>query len=96
MTAVNNNDLMKELKSISETFESRITKLHKYFIGRLFEFEKKNNENAAETEILKESLAEMKKKYKNLCEEIAINKHESYNLPYTHLKIPDKNNGDLN
>lgn len=95
MAAVSNNDLMEELKSISETFESRITKLQKYFIGRLVAFEKKNNENAAETEILKESLAEMKLKYKNLCEEIALKKHESNNLPNNHLNTPDKNNGDL-
>lgn len=90
MGSVSNNDLMKGLKSMNEglesrlfSFDERLTKLNKYFIGKMVELELKCKESVRETKVLQDSLNKLTVKYDKLCEEVSLHNSEPENVPDT-------------
>lgn len=88
MGSVSNVDLMVELKSINDNFESRIltfddrlTKLNKYFIGKMVDFELKLKDSLMETKMLRDSCEKLTIKYDKLCEDVSLQNKIPNNAP---------------
>lgn len=89
MGSVTNIDLLNELKNFHDKFDSRlegfegqITKLNKYFIGRMVDSEIKSKQQMDDIKMLRECLDKLTLKYDKLSEEIALRQEiESNNKP---------------
>lgn len=89
MGSVGNIDVLNALKNVGEKFETRlevlegqISKLNKYFIGRMVEAEIKSKQQISDINMLRESLDILTLKYDKLCDEIVLRQEtESNNKP---------------
>lgn len=81
--SVTNIDLLNQLKLLEAKYadfetrsDERLTKLNKYYIGKLVSFEKEHNTIIEESKLLKHEVENLNKKYYNVCEEMNVTRNE--------------------
>lgn len=96
MAQVTNSDLLKELQLIESSFDDKITKLNKYYIGRLVHFERQQNIMMEESKNCEQEFNILKTKFKHACGEIKELQFELTTLKktivYSSVTLPVKNN----
>lgn len=70
MANENYSELLNALHKMESNFGDRVTKLNKYYIGRLVHFEQQQNIILEESNNLKQELNILNTKFKNACDEI--------------------------
>lgn len=61
----------KNLDNRTQTIEDRLTKLNKYVIGKMVEFEIRSKQHVSDTKTLQDALDNLTLKYESLCDRIA-------------------------
>lgn len=91
MADVTNTDLLNGLKRIESSFDDKVTKLNKYYIGRLVHFERQLNSVLEESNFCKQELIELKSKYEHACDDIKELKDELTTIKNMGVSPPVKN-----
>lgn len=88
MANVTNIDLLNKLKTIESSFDDKVTRLNKYYIGRLVHFERQLNSVLEESEYCKKELNTLNLKYGHACNEIKELKDELTTLKNVGVSLP--------